>query len=51
MKPSRGNKPKRVESVRIIRETIVAMCRVDEKRDAEEHGRVPPAPSGEERVE
>ena len=50
MKPNRGNKPTRVESVRVIRETIIAMCRVDEKRAAQDHERVPPATSGEERV-
>ncbi len=37
MKPNRGNKPTRVESVRVIRETIIAMCRVDEKRAAQDH--------------
>jgi hypothetical protein len=37
--------------VKIIRETIVAMCRVDEKRPAEDYRRVPQATAAEERVE
>jgi len=51
MKPSRGSKRTGVESVRVIRETIVATCRLDEKRDAEDHERVSLVTSAERRTE
>jgi hypothetical protein len=50
MKPNRGSEPRQVESVKIIRETIVAMCRVDEKRIAEDHARALRTTGAEERI-